>query len=305
MTSKHYLEYSPRHSPGTRFSGQVPTDKELKEYSNARRRHISQYIAFLRPEIGHMVSEYGRVAIQTVCEELYAINVRATPMRWFMLMCDRTMWRFCFTPLSSDGPEWPWSNITYPSNLVPGEQPSSEYAKYFWERKARDAELERINASFEAEAKAGASAAAANPNSKFIVTLKAPLHDIGDPEPVDDDYQRRIAIWEADMRKTFSECDAVGPFEIEPKVPLDWYVTKDLATINGFLPPGIAIKLNMTNKTVLVTAVDMISLKHVVEVWKFLRSWAMTTDGRFGSEPRTLLQHFQGFKDCGGFSWDT
>lgn len=99
MAQKNYLECSPRRRPfeessGQRYPGQVPTAEEL-EQPGVRRRHISAYIAFIRPEISHIISEYGRAAIKRVCQELYATGVRVTPSPWFGLMCERTMWRLC------------------------------------------------------------------------------------------------------------------------------------------------------------------------------------------------------------------
>ncbi|KAF4341448.1 hypothetical protein FBEOM_4609 [Fusarium beomiforme] len=305
MKAKHYLEFSPRGKPGVLFSGQVPPAKEVEKSTHVRRQHMYNYITFLRPEIGHMISEYGRVAIKTVCEQLYAGNVRSTPERWFVLQCDRAMWRACFTPLGDDGPEWPWPNIKYPSKVERGELASGRYAHYCEERRYRDAITERENAAIKPKTEDVEAAQAADPNSQFIVTSQAPLLNTGDPEPIDTDLDMRVRMWDTEIRKPFSECDAVGPFEIEATVPLEWYVTKDLAAINSFLPPGITIKLNITNKSVFVTVVDMFSHQHFVEVWKFLRSWGMMTKSRVGSEPKTLLEHFQGFKEAGGFSWET
>ncbi|KAF5639230.1 hypothetical protein F52700_4082 [Fusarium sp. NRRL 52700] len=314
MALKHYLECSPRKrygqpSTGARFTGPIPNLEQLQQ-SVLRRRHISSYIAFIRPEISHIIKEYGRVAIQNVCRELYAIGVRATPSPWFEMMCDRTTWKLCFDPLGDDAPEWPWAHINFPSVLAEGEQPESIYERYCQSRMAQDEETARMNAQLKAQADAAAAARAADPNSKFIVTSPAPIQNIGEPLRVDTDYDMRNAIWNLTLSKSFHECNVVGPFEVEPKVPLEWYVAKDLAAINELLPPCIAIKMNVTNKRVFVTIVESegvnpaIPVRQILlDVWEGVRSWAAVVNGWEEGEMNTLLRHFLGVKQRGGLVW--
>ncbi|KAH7254269.1 uncharacterized protein BKA55DRAFT_689769 [Fusarium redolens] len=294
MAQKNYLECSPRRrlgepSTGARFSGPVPTAEQLEQVG-ARRRHISDYIAFIRPEISHIISEYGRAAIKRVCQELYATGVRATPSPWFRLMCERTMWRLCFDPLGDDAPEWPWGHVKYPSVLAQGERPNGEFETYCHQRMVRDAGVARMNEFLKAQAGAAAAARAADPNNKFIVTSQAPLHNDGDPLP----------------------CNAVGPFEVEPNVPLERHVAKDLAAINELLPPSIAVKMNATNKRVFVTIVESEHIHPIVsarqtllEVWEIVRSWEVMINTSAEGEVKTLLQHFQGVKEDSGLSWSS
>ncbi|KAF5247234.1 hypothetical protein FANTH_6491 [Fusarium anthophilum] len=307
MAPKNYLECSPRKrygqpSTGARFTGQVPTTEQLLQ-SLVRRRHISAYIAFIRPEISHMIREYGRVAIQTVCRELYAIGARAAPSPWFDLMCDRTTWKLCFDPLGDDAPEWPWAHIKFPSVLAEGEQPESVYVDYCQSRIEQDTEMARMNQQLKAQADASAAARAADPNSKFIVTSPAPLQNIGEPVRVDTDFDIRNALWNLTISKPFDECNAAGPFEVEPTVPLEWYIAKDLAAINGLLPPCIAVKMNATNRKIFVTIVESAEVNPAVpvrevllDVWELLRSWAVMVNGRGEGEMKTLLQHFLAVK---------
>ncbi|KAF5547730.1 hypothetical protein FMEXI_5056 [Fusarium mexicanum] len=307
MAPKNYLECSPRKrygqpSTGARFTGQVPTAEQLLQ-SLVRRRHISAYIAFIRPEISHMIREYGRVAIQTVCRELYDIGARAAPSPWFDLMCDRTTWKLCFDPLGDDAPEWPWAHIKFPSVLAEGEQPESVYVDYCQSRIEQEAEMARMNQQLKAQADAAAAARAADPNSKFIVTSPAPLQNIGEPLRVDIDFDIRNALWNLTISKPFDEYNTAGPFEVEPKVPLEWYVAKDLAAINGHLPPCIAVKMNATNRKAFVTIVESAEVNPAVpvrevllDVWELLRSWAEMANGRGEGEMKTLLQHFLAVK---------
>ncbi|KAF4944996.1 hypothetical protein FGADI_12255 [Fusarium gaditjirri] len=312
MAQKNYLECSPRRRPfeestGRRFPGQVPSAEEL-EQSGVRRRHITDYITFIRPEISHIVTEYGRAAIKRVCEELYATGVRATPSPWFSLMCDRTMWRLCFDPLGDEAPEWPWAHLKYPSVLAAGEQPNTIYETYCHQRRAQDAEIARINEQIKAQAEARAEAA--DPNKKFIITSEATLRNDGDPLPVNTDYSIREAIWNLTVSKPFEECNAAGPFEVEPKVPLEWYVAKDLAAINDLLPPNVVVKMNATNKRVFITIVEAAEVNPAVSVrdillhvWDVVQSWAVMVNASGEGEMKTLLQHFLGVKACGGLSW--
>ncbi|EWZ84380.1 hypothetical protein BFJ70_g9263 [Fusarium oxysporum] len=314
MAQKNYLECSPRRRPfeessGQRYPGQVPTAEEL-EQPGVRRRHISAYIAFIRPEINHIISEYGRAAIKRVCQELYATGVRATPSPWFGLMCERTMWRLCFDPLGDDAPEWPWAHVMYPSVLAQGEQPNGTYERYCQQRRTQDEGIARVNEQLKAQAEAAAAARAADPNNKFIVTSQAPLQNVGDPLPADTDSNMRNAIWNLTVSKPFDECNAVGPFEVEPNVPLEWYVAKDLAAINELLPPSVVVKMNATKKRVFVTIVEsaqvnpMVSVRQILlDVWEIVQSWAVMINGLAEGEMKTLLQHFQGVKEGGGLSW--
>jgi hypothetical protein len=194
--------------------------------------------------------------------------------------------------------------------LAQGERPNGEFETYCQQRMVRDAGVARMNEFLKAQAEAAAAARAADPNNKFIVTSQAPLHNDGDPLPVDTDYSMRKAIWDLTIGKEFEECNAVGPFEVEPNVPLERHVAKDLAAINELLPPSIAVKMNATNKRVFVTIVEsenihpMISVRQILlEVWEIVRLWAVMIDTLADSEMKTLLQHFQGVKEDGGLSW--
>ncbi|KAF5641064.1 uncharacterized protein FTJAE_4246 [Fusarium tjaetaba] len=285
MAQRHYLECSPRRRPfeeptGKRYTGQIPTPEAL-EQPGVRRRHITEYIAFIRPEISHIITEYGRAAIKRVCQELYATGVRATPSPWFGLMCERIMWKMCFDPLGDDAPEWPWAHVKYPSVLAQGEEPNGIYARYCQERRVQDEGTARMNAQLKAQADAAAAARAADPNNKYTVTSPAPLQNIGEPLRVDPDLDIRRALWNLTISKPFNECNAVGPFEVEPKVPLEYYVFKDLAAINGLLPACIAVKLNITNKRVFVTIVESAQVNPAIpvreillDVWEAVQSWA-------------------------------
>ncbi|KAM5517373.1 hypothetical protein FOXYSP1_04324 [Fusarium oxysporum f. sp. phaseoli] len=297
MAQKNYLECSPRRRPfeestGQRYPGQVPTAEEL-EQPGVRRRHISAYIAFIRPEISHIISEYGRAAIKRVCQELYATGVRATPSPWFGLMCERTMWRLCFDPLGDDAPEWPWAHVMYPSVLAQGEQPNGTYERYCQQRRAQDEGIAQVNEQLKAQAEAAAAARAADPNNKFIVTSQAPLQNVGDPLPADTDSNMRNAIWNLTVGKPFDECNAV-----------------DLAAINELLPPSVVVKMNATKKRVFVTIVEsaqvnpMVSVRQILlDVWEVVQSRAVMINGLAEGEMKTLLQHFQGVKEGGGLSW--
>ncbi|KAG9497483.1 hypothetical protein J7337_010344 [Fusarium musae] len=314
MAQRNYLECSPRRRPfeeptGQRYAGQVPTPETL-EQPGVRRRHITEYIAFIRPEISHIITEYGRAAIKRVCQELYATGVRATPSPWFGLMCERIMWKMCFDPLGDDAPEWPWTHVKYPSVLAPGEEPNGIYARYCQERRVQDEGIARMNQQLKAQADAATAARAADPNDKYTVTSSAPLQNIGEPLRVDTDLDIRRALWNLTISKPFNECNAVGPFEVEPKVPLGWYVFKDLAAINGLLPACIAVKLNITNKSVFVTIVESAKVNPAVpvreillDVWEAVQSWAVMVNTVGGGEMNTLFQYFLGVKARGGLLW--
>ncbi|CVL11294.1 uncharacterized protein FPRN_11112 [Fusarium proliferatum] len=315
MAQKNYLECSPRRRPfeastGQRYASQVPTPEDL-EQPGVRRRHITEYIAFIRPEISHIIAEYGRAAIKRVCQELYATGVRATPSPWFGLMCERIMWKMCFDPLGDDAPEWPWAHVKYPSVLAPGEEPNGIYVRYCQERMVQDEGIARMNAQLKAQADAAAAARAADPNSKFIVTSPAPLQNIGKPLIVDTDFDIRNALWNLTTSKPFNECSAAGPFEVEPKVPLEWYVSKDLAAINELLPPCIAVKMNATKKRVFVTIVESGQVNPAVpvrdillNVWEVVQSWAVMVNGWGEGQMNSLLQYFLGVKLRGGLVWN-
>ncbi|PNP81482.1 hypothetical protein FNYG_05157 [Fusarium nygamai] len=314
MARRHYLECSPRRRPfeeptGQRYTGQVPTPEAL-EQPGVRRRHMTDYIAFIRPEISHIITEYGRAAIKRVCQELYATGVRATPSPWFGLMCERIMWKMCFDPLGDDAPDWPWAHVKYPSVLAQGEEPNGIYARYCQERRVQDEGIARMNERLKAQANAAAAARAADPNNKYLVTSPAPLQHIGEPLRVDTDLDIRRALWNLTISKPFEECNAAGPFEVEPKVPLEWYVFKDLAAINGLLPPCIAVKLNATNKRVFVTIVESAQVNPAVpvreillDVWEVVQSWAVMVNALGGGEMNTLFQYFLGVKARGGLLW--
>lgn len=167
-----------------------------------------------------------------------------------------------------------------------------------------------MNEQLKAQAEAAAAARAADPNNKFIVTSQAPLQNVGDPLPADTDSDMRNAIWNLTISKPFDECNAVGPFEVEPNVPLEWYVAKDLAAINEFLPPNVVVKMNATKKRVFVTIVEsvqvnpMVSVRQILlDVWEVVQSWAVMINGLAEGEMKTLLQHFQRVKEGGGLSW--
>ncbi|KAF5578501.1 hypothetical protein FPCIR_11542 [Fusarium pseudocircinatum] len=314
MPQTHYLECSPRRRPfeeptGQRYAGQVPTPEAL-EQPGVRRRHITEYIAFIRPEISHIITEYGRAAIKRVCQELYATGVRATPSPWFGLMCERIMWKMCFDPLGNDAPEWPWAHVKHPSVLARGEEPNGIYARYCQDRRVQDEGIARVNTQLKAQADAAAAARAADPNNRYTVTSPAPLQNIGEPLKVDTDLDIRRALWNLTISKPFNDCNAVGPFEVEPKVPLEWYVFKDLAAINGLLPACIAVKMNATNKTVFVTIVESAQVNPaapvreiLLDVWEIVQSWAVTVNACGGGEMNTLFQHFLGVKARGGLLW--
>jgi hypothetical protein len=167
-----------------------------------------------------------------------------------------------------------------------------------------------VNQQLKAQADAAAAARAADLNNKYTVTSPAPLQNIGEPLQIDTDLDIRRALWNLTISKPFNECNAVGPFEVEPKVPLGWYVFKDLAAINGLLPACIAVKLNITNKRVFVTIVESAQVNPAVpvreillDVWEAVQSWAVMVNTVGGGEMNTLFQYFLGVKARGGLLW--
>ncbi|KAF4440374.1 hypothetical protein F53441_12322 [Fusarium austroafricanum] len=301
---KSYLEYSSRFGPAEeRFSGNVPSVQELR-HTGLRRSHLRAYFSFMRPEIAHLLGEYGKKATSKVCSELYSVNARAVPTPYFELVVDRITWKLWFAPFYNEGPTWPWPELRCPSILAQGETPNRIYAQYILLKQAEDKHVALVNTKAEE-----APSAVPDPNAEFIVVSKAHIINVGDPEPVDVDELMRQSIWDTSVKKSFAECNAVGPFEVEPRVSTEKFVGRDLAAINSLLPTGIAIKLNTTNKRVIVTVMNGKQGEHMqalqkpfLEIWEHVRYWDSMTKIQW--ETTTLLEHFQKVKAMGGLVWD-
>jgi hypothetical protein len=88
--SKGYLDFSPRITPGKKFSPPKAT-VDVSD-TKQRREHLAAYFGFMRPEVHHLMKEYGKKATKMTCQELYDRGKRVVPVRYFEYTVDHVMW---------------------------------------------------------------------------------------------------------------------------------------------------------------------------------------------------------------------
>jgi len=140
------------------------------------------------------------------------------------------------------------------------------------------------------------SASVIDPNSRFILRSHAIFGSA--PEP-DSDLFKRQRTWEKQTREkqdqNGDDSGIVGPFEVEVPslVPIEKFVAPDLAEINKLIEKDAVIKVNMTQRKVIVSfpeeegAGDDAKQRHS-EVWKRVLGWnGLAGNGR----DITLCEH--------------
>jgi hypothetical protein len=93
-----YLDFSPRTTPGIKFS--PPNNTLDVSDTKQRREHLAAYFGFMRPEVHHLMKEYGKKATRMTCQEIYDRGKRVIPVRYFEYTVDRVMWMlWCEFPI--------------------------------------------------------------------------------------------------------------------------------------------------------------------------------------------------------------
>ncbi|KAF5002373.1 hypothetical protein FGRMN_385 [Fusarium graminum] len=289
---KPYYEFSPRCDPGKKFP---PPDKTFNARdTNQRRVQMADYFVFMRPEVQHMMREYGQRATRTACQKLYDYGLRALPVKYFECMVDRMMWMFWFLPYAFYGPRWPW-DLAFPATLAKGETPSQIFERYCEERMEEEADKNAFNESIEPSATFPTDA---NQNNEYIVQSKAVFADpTPDGIPLDRKREVRKALWEEAFRKGYKDPNAAGPFEVELPwyTPLDKSVTDDLVSINELVPTGVMVQLNVTNRKIIVAFHGRLMIEDqyagrqaLIRTWENVRNWVELVRQ---SKDVTLLHH--------------
>ncbi|KAF5657160.1 hypothetical protein FHETE_10610 [Fusarium heterosporum] len=289
---KPYYEFSPRNDPGKRFP---PPDKTFNVRDTTQRRvHMADYFVFMRPEVQHMMREYGQRATRTACQKLYDYGLRALPAKYFECMVDRMMWMFWFLPYGLDGPPWPW-DLAFPATLSKGETPSQIFDRYCEDRNDEEEHIKAFNESIEASTTFSTDD---DRNNEYIVQSKALFADpTPDGIPLDGEREARKALWEEAFRKGYRNPYSAGPFEMELPwyTPLDRLVTNDLVSINELVPTGVKVQLNVTNRKIIVAFCGRLMIddqradrQAVIRTWEHVRNWIELVRQ---SKDVTLLHH--------------
>ncbi|CAG7555719.1 unnamed protein product [Fusarium equiseti] len=290
---KSHLDFTPRNCSGPCFRDLDYSPFDVNN-TKSRRQHLAAYLKFMRPEIDTLLKVYGRRASYKACETLYdKFEKRAVPEPYFEFMVDNYLWKLWFQPFGFDGPRWPWgAPKTCSRNLKPGDTPSRVFGQYCERRKMEDAERNALVAHVAPRALPEA-APVIDPNSRFILRSHAIFGSA--PEP-DSDLFERQRTWEKQPKQDQQGDGSgiVGPFEIElpSLVPIEKFVAPDLAEINKLIEKDAVIKVNMTQRKVIVSfpeedGADDAKQRHS-EVWKRVLGWnGLAGNGR----DITLCEH--------------
>ena len=139
-----------------------------------------------------------------------------------------------------------------------------------------DAEINAVAAQVAARA-LPEPAPVIDPNSPFVLRSHAIFGSA--PEP-DSDLFKRQRTWEKQTQRGVADAPGiVGPFEVEVPslVPIEKFVAPDLAEINKLVEKDAVIKVNMTQRKVIVSfpeddGADDVKQRHS-EVWKRVLGW--------------------------------
>ncbi|KAM0441919.1 hypothetical protein ACHAQK_004857 [Fusarium lateritium] len=274
--TKRYLEFSPRTAPGTKFS---PPNLNLNvSDTKQRREHLAAYFGFMRPEVYHLMKEYGKRATRMTCKQLYDRGKRVVPVKYFEYTVDRVMWMLWFQSLGFAGPKWPWAPI-FPIELTQGQNASTLFAKYCAERNDTDLELAALKAKIDS---CSTSTPIDDTNAEYMVQSEAVFSDDSiSGLPSHDDFNDRMMLWQERFGKGYTKGNIAGPFEAELPwfAPIETYVIKDLDTINYIIPSEVKIQINATNRRVIVTFGRVViggghnSQQALLKIWELVCDW--------------------------------
>ncbi|KAM0347613.1 hypothetical protein ACHAPU_004626, partial [Fusarium lateritium] len=140
-------------------------------------------------------------------------------------------------------------------------------------------------------------------NAGYIVRSKAIFSNAtSDGIPLlDAEAELRKGLWEEVFREGYRSSYAIAPFEVELpwSTPLDTFVTKDLPSINKFVPACVKVQLNLTNRRIIVafgegiaaTMEDASAARHtLIRTWEHVCSWVVLVGQH---KDVTLLQHLK------------